>query len=142
MAPVASTSYQPPAMPQFAVANTFQQSLPTDSSNRNHFDILLQASGQHPSQHNFAPTLGSEPAFFYPDNSMPHFSSNAGFFDNQIPQVGSLPQSPTDAVLLDLLYPGWPKDLPTPSLTTRLIEVYFSKSHMATGKLSGSSLLV
>lgn len=139
--PLASTSsFNAGVTSQFPVGNGYQQPgvpLQAESNHRNHFDILLQASGQHPQQQNFAPGgLAGEPAFFYPDNNlMSSFASGPGFFDNQIPQVtGSLPQSP-DAVLLEILYPGWPRDLPTPTLTTRLIEVYFAKSHMASGEL-------
>lgn len=43
------------------------------------------------------------------------------------------PFTPPSDPLFDLLYPGWPRDLPTPELTNRLIDVYFTRPHMCTG---------
>ncbi|GAA5914990.1 hypothetical protein JCM8208_005024 [Rhodotorula glutinis] len=36
---------------------------------------------------------------------------------------------PSDA-LFDLFYPGWPRDLPVPDVTHRLVDVFFTKPHM------------
>lgn len=35
------------------------------------------------------------------------------------------------ASLFDLFYPGWPKDLPSPELTSRLVEIFFTRPHAA-----------
>ncbi|SCZ91092.1 BZ3501_MvSof-1269-A2-R1_Chr2-1g03761 [Microbotryum saponariae] len=35
-----------------------------------------------------------------------------------------------DSYLLQLLYPGWPVDLPSPGLVNRLLDVFFTKSHV------------
>lgn len=106
-----------------------------DGTSHNHFDILLQASGQ-----GFIPSqVQAEPTFFYPDNnSLSNFPpTNQTFYNNEpIAMQGvNLQGDPTDAaILLEILYPGWPRDLPTPTLTTRLIDVYFTKNHFASGE--------
>jgi len=113
-----------------------------DNTNHNHFDILLQASGQG----FLPPPVQAEPTFFYPDNSsLSNFpSTNPTFFSNDpiALQGVNLPEDPTDAaILLEILYPGWPRDLPTPTLVTRLIDVYFTKNHFASGELAAGPLL-
>ncbi|GAA5883358.1 hypothetical protein JCM3774_002035 [Rhodotorula dairenensis] len=40
--------------------------------------------------------------------------------------------------LFDLFYPGWPRDLPSPDLTSRLIEIYFTRPHAAQGVINAS----
>ncbi|GAA5995782.1 fungal specific transcription factor domain-containing protein [Rhodotorula paludigena] len=40
--------------------------------------------------------------------------------------------------LLNVLYPGWPADLPTPILTFRLVEIYFSRPGIHTGMINQS----
>lgn len=42
------------------------------------------------------------------------------------------PFTPPDP-LLELIYPGWPRDLPPPELTHRLVEVFFSRPHQCIG---------
>ncbi|KPV74257.1 uncharacterized protein RHOBADRAFT_54102 [Rhodotorula graminis WP1] len=42
----------------------------------------------------------------------------------------SPPFTPPSDPLFDLFYPGWPRDLPVPEVTHRLIDVYFAKPHM------------
>jgi len=44
------------------------------------------------------------------------------------------PQDP----LLELLYPGWPRDLPPPDLTHRLVEVYFARPHQCAGVVNAT----
>ncbi|GAA5852477.1 hypothetical protein JCM9279_003462 [Rhodotorula babjevae] len=44
------------------------------------------------------------------------------------------PQDP----LLELLYPGWPRDLPPPDLTYRLVEVYFARPHQCAGVVNAA----
>lgn len=114
---------------------------------RNNIDILLQASaGQSTSssaqlQPNlFASTSSSTLSF--PDANLFLPPAASSFFNNPVPTSSpflptppNAPLSPPDH-LLDLFYPGWPRDLPSPTLVTRLIDVYFAKSHAATGMLN------
>lgn len=116
-------------------------SLGHDGTRHNHFDILLQASGQHSHQPGFPSHVQAEPTFFYPENnSLSNFPPTNPTFYNNDPialQGVNLPEDPTDAaILLEILYPGWPRDLPTPTLVTRLIDVYFTKNHFASGQSS------
>ncbi|BGP56608.1 hypothetical protein JCM8202v2_004236 [Rhodotorula sphaerocarpa] len=59
------------------------------------------------------------------------------------PQSGSShpPSSAADSPatypsLTDLVYPGWPKDLPSPDLTSRLIEIFFTRPHAGQGMIN------
>ncbi|GAA5832376.1 hypothetical protein JCM11251_006427 [Rhodosporidiobolus azoricus] len=36
----------------------------------------------------------------------------------------------------DLLYPGWPRDLPSPELTMRLVEIFLTRPHICRGLVS------
>lgn len=40
------------------------------------------------------------------------------------------PLTPPSPFFYEIFYPGWPKSLPSPDLTTRLTEIYFSKPHI------------
>lgn len=40
--------------------------------------------------------------------------------------------------LFDLFYPGWPRDLPSPDLTSRLVEIYFTRPHAVQGVINAS----
>ncbi|GAA6009697.1 hypothetical protein JCM11491_001063 [Sporobolomyces phaffii] len=46
------------------------------------------------------------------------------------------PESSSDDFWNQLIYPGWPKDLPSFDLTSRLLEVWFSKPHCLTGLIN------
>ena len=107
---------------------------------RNNIDILLQASaGRSTSaelQSNFFASTSSSTLSF-PDANL-FLPQGTSFFNNTALAFTtplSAPLSPPDD-LLDLFYPGWPRDLPSPTLVTRLIDVYFAKSHSATGMLN------
>ncbi|GAA6003786.1 hypothetical protein JCM10207_003598 [Rhodosporidiobolus poonsookiae] len=43
---------------------------------------------------------------------------------------------PTSDPLFELFYPGWPRDLPSPDLTMRLVEIYFNRPHICHGMLN------
>ncbi|GJN90337.1 hypothetical protein Rhopal_003346-T1 [Rhodotorula paludigena] len=43
------------------------------------------------------------------------------------------PVSPPEDPFLEVFYPGWPRDLPTPALTLQLVEVFFSRPHIGSG---------
>lgn len=49
------------------------------------------------------------------------------------------PESPAADYWTQLIYPGWPKDLPSYELTSRLLEVWFSKPHCLSGLLNPTS---
>ncbi|SGZ30478.1 BQ5605_C048g12374 [Microbotryum silenes-dioicae] len=58
------------------------------------------------------------------------FSSTERLFSPYTSDAGpSIPVS-DDSYLLELLYPGWPVDLPSPGLVNRLLDVFFTKSHV------------
>ncbi|GAA5888673.1 hypothetical protein JCM6882_009044 [Rhodosporidiobolus microsporus] len=38
----------------------------------------------------------------------------------------------------DLLYPGWPRDLPSPELTMRLVEIFLTRPHICTGLVNAA----
>lgn len=40
--------------------------------------------------------------------------------------------------MYDLFYPGWPSDLPSPSLVSRLVDIFFSRAHPASGMINSS----
>lgn len=52
-----------------------------------------------------------------------------------MPPASLVPVNAPDP-LLEIFFPGWPGDLPSPSITNRLIEVYFSRNHAASGMLN------
>lgn len=56
-------------------------------------------------------------------------------FDNALP-APTLVEPPTPDPLLEIFFPGWPGDLPSPNITNRLIEVYFSRCHASSGMLN------
>lgn len=86
------------------------------------FDILLQASQPN--------ARSNTSAYFSNYTDISGFNPGYGM---PSAALDILPASPQDSGFYDLLYPGWPKDLPSPALTTRLIEVYFAKNHVASG---------
>ncbi|GAA5930423.1 Zn(II)2Cys6 transcription factor [Sporobolomyces koalae] len=57
-------------------------------------------------------------------------SSNGVAFDS------SEPTTPAGDYWTQLIYPGWPKDLPSFDLTSRLIDVWFTKPHSLTGLIN------
>jgi hypothetical protein len=123
------------------------------SNSRNNFDVLLQAT----TNHNAGPTLVNSSEGYtslyhhHPTHasSSNHYAPDANFFDNTAPSSSSTikfgshqmtpPLSPPDS-LLNLFYPGWPRDLPSPTLVTRLVDAYFSKSHAASGMINRAKL--
>lgn len=46
------------------------------------------------------------------------------------------PDSPSADFWNQLMYPGWPRDLPSFDLTSRLLDVWFSKPHCLTGLIN------
>ncbi|BGP25902.1 C6 transcription factor [Rhodotorula toruloides] len=48
------------------------------------------------------------------------------------------PLTPPSPFFYELFYPGWPKTLPSPDLTTRLTEIYFSKPHICQDMINPS----
>lgn len=60
--------------------------------------------------------------------------SSAPSLQPPIAAITAMSEPVVDHTLLDILYPGWPRDLPSPDLVARLIDVYFTKSHMASGE--------
>lgn len=123
------------------------------SNSRNNFDVLLQATTNH---HGAAMPVNSSGGYAsmyhsHPDHvsSSNHYAPDANFFDNTAPSPSSSfkfathqmtpPLSPSNS-LLNLFYPGWPRDLPSPALVTRLVDAYFSKSHAASGMINRAKL--
>ncbi|KAK4049546.1 hypothetical protein OIV83_004043 [Microbotryomycetes sp. JL201] len=100
-------------------------------------DMLLQASGQTassaaPSVFSAAPTSAVSRSFgrvLDVPHHLPFTASSA-----------SLPES-GERSFLEILYPGWPRDLPSPDLVNRLVNVYFSKNHAATGMINQQKFL-
>ncbi|GAA6032123.1 hypothetical protein JCM8097_007084 [Rhodosporidiobolus ruineniae] len=59
------------------------------------------------------------------------------------PSMGSEPSphiqsSSANDLFRELLYPGWPRDLPSPELTMRLVEVWFSRPHLTSGMVNAA----
>lgn len=133
---MASTSSATPpiAMPTFSTGTFMDTSYGAspnnfNSTSRTSFDVLLQAStASHSSSNSLFNTNPETNSFFQAPPS---------FFDNTIPMLANQtpPTTPPDP-LLELFYPGWPKDLPSPTLVQRLVKVFFSKSHCASGMIS------
>ncbi|BGP49664.1 hypothetical protein JCM10450v2_005567 [Rhodotorula kratochvilovae] len=48
----------------------------------------------------------------------------------------SPPFTPPSDPLFELFYPGWPRDLPPPGLTHRLLDVYFARPHICAGMIN------
>lgn len=59
--------------------------------------------------------------------------------DTALPaEVAAIRPNLLEDPLLNVLYPGWPADLPTPTLTFRLVEIYFSRPGIHTGMINQS----
>ncbi|GAA5990057.1 hypothetical protein JCM10908_005801 [Rhodotorula pacifica] len=72
----------------------------------------------------------SEPVQLSPPSSG---SSHGASPPSASPTHTSAPNS-----LFDLFYPGWPRDLPSPDLTSRLVEIYFTRPHAGQGMINAS----
>ncbi|KAK4048864.1 hypothetical protein OIO90_005672 [Microbotryomycetes sp. JL221] len=100
-------------------------------------DLLLQASGQSISTSTSAP-----PSVFQANSSntsaqiveLPFSTSSDA--SESFPFAPQMNATGTDRTILDILYPGWPNDLPSPDLVNRLVNVYFAKNHAASGMLN------
>ncbi|SCV72293.1 BQ2448_4987 [Microbotryum intermedium] len=91
------------------LANNSSNASPTTS-----LDYLLRATTSQ------QPMLSTVSSGYPTDRLFSTYSSAPG---------PSIPAS-DDSYLLELLYPGWPADLPSPGLVNRLLDVFFSKSHV------------
>lgn len=112
------------------------------------------ASGRWPSPAGAAPWLQSAPSFApgMPATSVvpDHLSSNwvpepvqlspppSGSSHGASPASASPSATTTSNSLFDLFYPGWPRDLPSPDLTSRLVEIYFTRPHAGQGLINAS----
>ncbi|KAK4698399.1 hypothetical protein P7C70_g7877, partial [Phenoliferia sp. Uapishka_3] len=112
---------------------------------RSNLDFLLQVTEQHAEASLFSSAHVSmdftSPDASYDSTFLPNSTSFPTFPSLPLP----LPYSPSPPLspdpLLELFYPGWPRDLPSPLLTSRLIDVYFTKSHAASGMINQSKFL-
>ncbi|TKA55976.1 hypothetical protein B0A53_01678 [Rhodotorula sp. CCFEE 5036] len=112
------------------------------------------SSGRWPSPAGVAPWLPSAPSFATGMPAMTvvpdHLSSNwvpepvqlspppSGSSHGASPASTSPSATTASNSLFDLFYPGWPRDLPSPDLTSRLIEIYFTRPHAAQGMINAS----
>ncbi|BGP59241.1 hypothetical protein NBRC10512_005033 [Rhodotorula toruloides] len=67
-----------------------------------------------------------------PQQPSPPFTTSSSIND------ATPPLTPPSPFFYELFYPGWPKSLPSPDLTTRLSEIYFSKPHICQGMIDPS----
>lgn len=67
---------------------------------------------------------------------------NSLFVNNFLTSPQPLPhflsESPPSDPLYELFYPGWPSDLCSPALVNRLVDIYFSRAHPASGMINSS----
>lgn len=95
----------------------------------------------------FASTLNELPNYNDPagDLSQNYFAQNdstsATSSRNFAPYTPPSVASPTTDPLLELFYPGWPSDLPSPALVSRLVETYFGRIHITTGMINKGRFL-
>ncbi|KAM0751551.1 hypothetical protein T439DRAFT_324738 [Meredithblackwellia eburnea MCA 4105] len=148
--PISAPSYSPPAFSYSQVSSSF----PSPSS-RNSLDALLQATSSSSTSGQPFPgftqdipnTCGpgsstsgiffaepSNPSAAYPDHDTTSAAASLQALLNPMP-------APTRDPLLEIFYPGWPNDLPSPHLVSRLVDVYFAKTHAATGMVNQGRFL-
>ncbi|GAA5820630.1 hypothetical protein JCM3770_003558 [Rhodotorula araucariae] len=134
-APVASTSFS--TVPPRAVEMSFEQSIHIGIEANSGIDALPFHLGF--SAPGSAPLQGQSPSALFADSTpylpgpMPGLSppgTHSSLTDT------SPPVTPRSDPLFELFYPGWPRDLPPPSLTHRLIEVYFARPHVCAGMIN------
>ncbi|GAA5983894.1 hypothetical protein JCM11641_006413 [Rhodosporidiobolus odoratus] len=92
------------------------------------------ASDPHPSG-----SSGSRSSYEFPTSHLaqhPQQLTPPSTSDESSP--GALPQSGDP--MLDLLYPGWPRDLPSPELTNKLVEIFLTRPHICSDMISPSKL--
>lgn len=74
--------------------------------------------------------------------SSPLGFSPSGYNLSSLTSQASPPKTPElDDPLLQLFYPGWDASLPSPALVSRLVDVYFSRPHMASGMVNQARFL-
>lgn len=126
------------------------------STSRTNLDVLLQATGQQMAGHtqdipdSCGPGARGTGIFFAEGPPIGDFPSDSMYLHPTdsplesvrlpVPFESTPPESPPDA-LLEIFYPGWHKDLPSPLLVMRLVDVYFSKSHAASGMINQAKFL-
>ncbi|KAI5477187.1 hypothetical protein MNV49_006631 [Pseudohyphozyma bogoriensis] len=122
-----------PPIPSTSAASTFVEASISTYDNGpftpNSLDALLKASEEYPGQ-NIGGFEDATPAFF--NNSAPTTTTSQPY---TLPVPNETPPVTPPDILLELFYPSWPRDLPTPALVTRLIDVFFSKTHAASGMI-------
>ncbi|GAA5958364.1 hypothetical protein JCM3765_004807 [Sporobolomyces pararoseus] len=122
---------------------------PTISGSSQSRSYGTSPAASHPSPQSFTPTIcslppqdprGSAYSASLDFNLPPVISAGGGGginFDTGISALGPTPpESPSADFWNQLMYPGWPKDLPSYDLTTRLLDVWFSKPHCLTGLIN------
>ncbi|KAM0786648.1 hypothetical protein ACM66B_002097 [Microbotryomycetes sp. NB124-2] len=108
-------------------------------------DMLLQASGQNAepvASNSFMATPASSirPTIEFPYAQAADLPKTNVFGSTFDATPASLADS-SERSFLEILYPGWPRDLPSPDLVTRLINVYFSRTHATSGMINGQKFL-
>ncbi|GAA5866403.1 hypothetical protein JCM8547_000767, partial [Rhodosporidiobolus lusitaniae] len=69
-----------------------------------------------------------------------NFNEKTGAFtppSTNASSTGASPASSSDP-FLELLFPGWPNDLPSPDLTMRLVEVWLTRPHICSGMVNAA----
>ncbi|GAA5841944.1 hypothetical protein JCM9279_003165 [Rhodotorula babjevae] len=98
--------------------------------------IAYLAAGQSASPRTFGPTPSGE-AWGFHSSAPPTLSPAATTFTSSTSAASPF-TPPSSDPLLELLYPGWPRDLPPPSLTHRLVDVYFARPHQCSDIINPS----
>ena len=89
--------------------------------------IAYLAGGQSASPRTFGPPPSGE-AWSLHSSAPPTLSPSATTLTSSTSAASPF-TPPSSDPLLELLYPGWPRDLPPPTLTHRLIDDYFARPH-------------
>ncbi|GAA6060693.1 hypothetical protein JCM10212_005075 [Sporobolomyces blumeae] len=88
------------------------------------------SSSSSPAEYGVVPICGTMPV---PDPAGSSYAAVAEI--HHAPQIDA-PESPMADLWTQLIYPGWPKDLPSFELTSRLLEVWFHKPHCLSGMIN------
>jgi len=78
-----------------------------------------------------APNAALLNSYSFPDSSQGRFQTADEIPSNTI----------TDEIMQDLLYPGWPTDLPSPAIVNSLVALFFDKPSAYSGLLSREGFL-
>ena len=110
-------------------------------------DSLLSGTQALFSPNTYQPTFATDPSLSQPNSfplasgsstSSPVSFSPSGYNLSSITSQASPPKTPPDYEdpLLQLFYPGWDSTLPSPALVSKLVDVYFSRPHVASGMIN------